>query len=153
MTTNYIQSAAGVNNPVLTIDVSGQAGSTATSLLIPTLQDVTINNANNVFSWSQLNESAQLQVATVATNSISSNVVVEEASFFGDALGTTGSAKKLGLIGLSTAKTKVDFEINLGTKTISGKGYVTGLAPAVSADSPVWVTPITITVSGEYTIA
>lgn len=153
MTTNYIQSAAGVNNPVLTIDVAGQAGSTATSLVIPTLQDVTINNANNVFSWSQLNESAQLQVATVATNSISSNVVVETASFFGDAAGTTGSAKKAGLIGLSTAKTKVDFSINLGTKVVKGEGYVTGLAPAVSADSPVWVTPITISVSGEYTVA
>lgn len=153
MTTNYIQSAAGVNNPVLTIDVAGVAGSTATSLVIPTLQDVTINNANNVFSWSQLNESAQLQVATVATNSISSNVVVETASFFGDAAGTAGSAKNKGLIGLSTAKTKVDFSINLGTKTISGEGYVTGLAPAVSADSPVWVTPITISVSGEYTVA
>lgn len=153
MTTNYIQSAAGVNNPVLTINVDGQAASTATSLVIPTLQDVTINNANNVFSWSQLNESAQLQVATIATNSISSNVVVETASFFGDAGGTAGSARAQGLIGLSKLKTKVDFSINLGSKTISGEGYVTGLAPAVSADSPVWVTPITITVSGEYTVA
>lgn len=153
MTTNYIQSAAGVNNPVLTINVDGQTASTATSLVIPTLQDVTINNANNVFSWSQLNESAQLQVATIATNSISSNVVVETASFFGDVSGTVGSAKEKGLIGLSKLKTKVDFSINLGAKTISGEGYVTGLAPAVSADSPVWVTPITITVSGEYTVA
>jgi hypothetical protein len=56
-------------------------------------------------------------------------------------------------MGLSTAKTEVDFEINLGSKTISGIGYITGLAPAVSADSPVWVTPVTITVSGDYTVA
>jgi len=37
-------------------------------------------------------------------------------------------------------------------KTISGKGYITGLAPTVSADSPVWVSPITITVTGDYTV-
>jgi hypothetical protein len=150
MTTNYIQSAAGVNNPTLTLTVSG---TTSTSLVIPTLQDVTINNANNVFTWSQLNESAQLQVATNATNSIASNIVVELNSFFGDAAAAVGSAAKKGLIGLSVDKTKVDFEINLGSKTISGVGYVTGLAPAITADAPVWVTPITITVSGEYTIA
>lgn len=146
MTTNYIQSN-GATAPVLTLSTS-----VAGDLVIPTLQDVTINNANDVYSWSQLNESAKLQIATTSTNSISSNVVVEELTFFGDATATAGSADKLGLIGLSTAKTQVDFEITLGTKTISGKGYVTGLAPTTSADSPVWVTPITITVSGEFTI-
>jgi hypothetical protein len=100
-----------------------------------------------------LNESAKLQVATTATNSIISTIVVEPDTFFGDATATTGSAAKLGLIGLSTAKTEVEFEINLGTKTLSGIGYVTGLAPTTSADAPVWTTPITITVSGEYTVA
>jgi hypothetical protein len=148
MTTNYIQSAAGVNNPTLSLTTANTG-----TLTIPTLQDVTINNANNVFTWSQLNESAQLQVATNATNSISSNIVVELTTFFGDAAAATGSAAKKGLIGLSTDKTQVGFSINLGSKTISGVGYVTGLAPAISADSPVWVTPITITVSGEYTVA
>jgi hypothetical protein len=150
MTTSYIQSAAGSSNPILTLSVTGAAG----NLVIPTLQDVTINNANDVFTWSQLNESAKLQVATTATNSISTNIVVENLSFFGNAsVATAGAASKLGLLGLSTAKTEVNFSINLGTKTISGIGYVTGLAPTVSADSPVWVTPATITVSGEYTVA
>ena len=148
MTTEYIQSAAGVNNPVLTLTVPSYTG----PLAIPTLQDVTINNANDVFTWSQLNESAKMQVATTSTNSISTNIVVEMETFFGEAAATTGSAAKLGLIGLSVNKTKVDFEINLGTKKLTGKGYVTGLAPAVSADSPVWVTPVTISVTGEYTV-
>ena len=149
MATNYIQSAAGVNNPVLTLTVPLITG----DLDIPTLQDVTINNANDTFTWSQLNESAKLQVATTSTNSISTNIVVEETTFFGDAAATTGSAAKLGLIGLSKNKTKVNFEINLDDKVLSGVGYITGLAPTVSADSPVWVTPVTIAVSGEYTIA
>ena len=149
MTTSYIQSAAGTNNPILTLSVTGKSG----NLQIPTLQDVTINNANDVYTWSQLNESAKLQVATTSTNSISTNIVVENLSFFGNTSATSGSADKLGLLGLSSAKTEVNFNINLGSKTISGLGYVTGLAPTVSADSPVWVTPVTITVSGEYTVA
>jgi hypothetical protein len=148
MASDYILSAAGSTNPIRTLSTSVTG-----DLAIPTLQDVTINNANDVFSWAQLNEAAKLQVPTTATNSISTNIVVEETSFFGNAAATSGSAAKLGLMGLSTAKTEVDFEINLGSKTISGIGYITGLAPAVSADSPVWVTPVTITVSGDYTVA
>lgn len=148
MTTSYIQSAAGSTNPILTL-----TSSVAGDLALPTLQDVTINNSNDVFTWSQLNESAKLQVVTTSTNSITTNIVVEEDTFFGDGTSTTGSAARLGLIGLSVNKTEVTFEINLGTKTISGTGYVSGLAPTVSADSPVWVTPVTITVSGEYTVA
>ena len=149
MATEYILSAAGSTNPVLTLTVTGASG----DLDVPTLQDITINNSVDVFSWTQLNEAAKLQVPTTATNSISGNCVVEELTFFGDAAATTGSAAKLGLFGLSNAKTEVNFSINMGTKTITGIGYVTGLAPAVSADSPVFVTPITITVSGDYTIA
>jgi len=64
-----------------------------------------------------------------------------------------------GIIGLSTQKVLVDFDLFLGKTdggaggtTMSGKGYITGLAPTVSADAPVWVSPITITVDGEYTI-
>jgi hypothetical protein len=149
MTTSYIQSAAGSSNPVLTLKSSA-----AGNLVIPTLQDVTINNANDVFTWSQLNESAKLQVPTTATNSISTNIVVENLSFFGNTAATANSAIRLGLLGLSTDKTELTFWINIGSsKTVSGTGYVTGLAPTVSADSPVWVTPVTITVSGEYTFS
>lgn len=148
MATDYILSAPGSTNPVLTIKTAVTG-----DLVIPTLQDVTVNAATDVFSWAQLNESAKLQVPTTSTNSISTNIVVEEDTFFGTAGGTAGSAAKLGLMGLSTAKTLVDFDINLGGKTISGKGYITGLSPTVSADSPVWVTPVSVTCSGEYTIA
>ncbi len=148
MATDYILSAAGSTNPILTLKVNGITG----DLDIPSLQDVTINNGRDVFSWSQLNESAKLQVPTTSTNSISTTIVVEEKTFFGDALATTGSAAKLGIFGLQNAATKVDFEINLGAKVISGVGYITGLAPTVSADSPVWTTPVTVTVSGEFSV-
>lgn len=149
MATDYIQSAAGSSNPILTLTVTGKTG----DLDVPALKDVTINMANDIFTWTQLNEAAKLSLPTTSTNSISANLVVEPTIWFGDALATTGSAAKLGLQGLSDAKTEVNFSINLGSKTLSGIGYVASLAPTVSADSPVWVSPITIAVSGSYTVA
>jgi hypothetical protein len=154
---SYLQSAAGSSNPTLTLTVAGKTG----PLAVPYLQDVTINNANDVFTWSQLNESAKLQVATTSTNSISTNIVVDPLTFFGNAnVSTAGAASKLGIIGLSKEKTLVGFTINMGNvatggggRTVSGNGYVTGIAPTVSADSPVWVTPLTLTVDGEYDIS
>jgi hypothetical protein len=67
--------------------------------------------------------------------------------------GTAGSALALGLVGLSNAKTKVSVSVNVGTKTMTGDAYITGLALAGSADSPIWVTPATFTISGSYSIA
>lgn len=134
--------------PVLNLKV----GSDTLGLSVPMMQDITINNSNDVFTWTQLNETAKLQVATTATNSISGNLVVDQDVFFGKTASGEAAQTK-GLIGLSTEKTKVEFSITVGSKTLSGEGYVTGLAPTVSADSPVWTTPLTITVSGEYAIA
>lgn len=134
--------------PVLTLSTAVTG-----NLVVPMLQDVTINNSNDVFTWTQLDKNAKLNVATTSTNSIDTTIVVDNTVFFGDAVATTGSAAKLGLLGLSTAKTEVNFTINMGTKVVSGKAYITGLAPTVSADSPVWTTPVTLSVNGEYTFA
>ena len=138
-----------VNEVVLTLTVAGATG----PLAVPALQDVTINNANDVFTWSQLDNTAKLQIATTSTNSLSGNIVVDETAYFGDSTATEGSAAKLGILGLSVNKTQVGFTINMGSKTISGIGYITGLAPTVSADAPVWVSPFTVTVSGEFATA
>ena len=158
---SYIYPAPGNTSggPQVTLKVYAVSKSTDTSgLAIPALQDVTINAANDVFTWTQLDSAAKLQIATTATNSLGMNLVLEEASFFGLGSGTTAAAK--GIFGLSKEKTIVEFDLYMGDnsdatagKIISGKGYVTGLAPTVSADSPVWVSPITITVTGDYTVA
>lgn len=137
-----------------------------TTLTVPALQDITMNAANDVFTWSQLDSSAKLQVATTSTNSISMNCVVDPTVFFGTSLtaASTGTAAEQGLMGFSRNKTKIAFALRFldgagdGSSTttndrwIKGQGYITGLAPKVSADQPVWVTPITITVTGEYLI-
>jgi hypothetical protein len=146
---SYINPAPGTASAVSLILKSNAV---AGNLTVPALQDITINNANDVFTWTQLDTASKLQVPTTATNSIATNIVVDETTFFGNASATANSASNLGVFGLSKNKTECTFYINFGTKTVTGTAYVTGLAPTVTADAPVWVTPLTLTVSGNYTV-
>jgi hypothetical protein len=158
---SYIYPAPGVSGVQATLKLSVASNAADTGLNIPALQDVTINAANDVFTWTQLDQGSKLQIPTTATNSLSMNIVLDQAIFFG-ATGTApvDTAAEYGIFGLSTSKVLIEFELYMGDtdaaaagKTMSGVGYVTGLAPTVSADSPVWVSPITITVTGDYTVA
>ena len=157
----YIYPAPGVSGVQTTLGISVASNSaTSPELNLPGLQDITINAANDVFTWTQLNAASKLQIPTTATNSVAMTIVLDQTAFFGDAGATAGEADYIGIWALSTAKTLLDFEIYLGDtdsgatgKTISGQGYITGLAPTVSADQPVWTSPITITVTGDYTVA
>lgn len=156
---SYIYPAPGVAQTQVTLKVyETSTQNDASGLAVPAIQDVTVNNANDVFTWTQLDSGSKQQIATTATNSISMNIVVDQTAFFGDSQETKAAGK--GIFGLSKDKTLVEFELFLGNtdtgvagKTISGYGYVTGLAPTVSADSPVWVTPVTITVDGDFEIS
>ena len=155
----YISPAPGTSSQVvLKVEKDGTSGWT-TAITVPGLQDITVNAANDVFTWSQLDTTAKLQIATTSTNSLAMNLVVDDATFFGTLVSAaqTNTSLEQGLMGLSRNKTKIKFSLKMveGTadRYLSGVGYITGLAPTVSADSPVWVTPITITVSGEYTVA
>jgi len=156
----YIYPAPGVSGVQATLSISIASNGSDTGLTVPALQDVTVNNANDVFTWTQLDSGSKQQIATTATNSLGMNLVLEQTTFFGDSTATTGTAAESGMFGLSKNKTKVSFELYLGDtdggatgKTISGDGYITGLAPTVSADAPVWVSPITVTVDGDYTVS
>jgi hypothetical protein len=165
---SYISPGSGSANQItLSLDVASDNSDitqSVTAINIAGLQDITVNAANDVFTWSQLDSTAKKQVATTSTNSISCNLVVDDALFFGTTLASTvtGTAAEQGLMGFSRNKTLVNFILKFveggsnqatADRYIKGVGYITGLAPTVSADSPVWVTPVTITVSGEYTIA
>ena len=159
----YIYPAPGVTDAEATLTITDNSGTLSGNIGVPALQDVTINAANDVFTWTQLDETAKLQVATTSTNSLSMNLVLDKDTFFGTVAsgnyaGATTMAE-LGIFGASIQKTLVDFDLYMGDEsdgtagiTVSGSGYVTGLAPTVSADAPVWVSPITITVTGEYSV-
>jgi len=157
----YIYPAPGVANVECTLRIHHTSKSAdATGLLIPALQDITVNASNDVFTWTQLDEGDKLQVATTSTNSLAMNLVLEQTSFFGNSAASANTAVKSGVFGLSTGKTRCEFDLYLGDtssggagKTVNGFGYITGLAPTVSADSPVWVSPITITVDGAYSVS
>lgn len=153
----YIYPAPGVAASQVVLTLTDATGTLTGNLVVPALQDVTVNNSNDVFTWTQLDSGSKQQVATTATNSLSMNIVLDQTVFFGSGGSTT--VANVGIIGLSSAKTLVGFSLYLGDtsagangKTMSGNAYVTGLAPTVSADSPVWVSPVTLTVTGAYSV-
>jgi hypothetical protein len=145
---------------VLKVELQGTTG-WSTALSIPALQNVTMNAANDVFTWTQLDNGSKLQVPTTATNSLALNCVLDDATFFGTSVGSTSAADTVaaqGIFGLSRNKTYIKFSLKFtenasADRYISGVGYITGLAPTIAADAPVWVSPVTITVSGGYTVA
>lgn len=148
-----IQVSPGTTFPTITVkSYDGNGALIVGTLTVTALQDVTINNANDIFTWTQLDTAGKLQVPTTSTNSIATNLVVDETIFFGANVANVSAAGQ-GLLGVSTAKTKLQIAVAMGTKTFTANAYVTGLAPTVSADAPVWVTPCTFTVSGDYTVS
>ena len=167
----YINPGPGTSSQiVLSIDTTASSTVTGTppsaialgasALTVPALQDITINAANDVFTWSQLDSTAKQQIATTSTNSVSMNIVLDDATFFGSTLNAaqSGTVAEQGLLGLSRNKTPICFTIKMkenasADRVLKGQGFITGLAPTVTADAPVWVTPITITVTGEYIVA
>lgn len=121
-------------------------------IVVPGLQDVTINNANGSFRWKQLDQSGENVITTNATNSLSGNFVLDPTTFFGTGGGSL--ADDDGIFKLSNDRTQIAFLIapeGVVDKTVlMGTGFISALAPTVSADSPVWVSPITIEVNGDY---
>ena len=135
----------------------GDLDTAANVLTVPQMQDITINNSTGVFRFKTLDNTAESAVTTPATNQLSLNVVVDEDSFFGNAtLSANGVVVETGLFGVSSSKTKVAFRAyfngtDTGSKYLQGTGFISGLSPTVNMDSPVWITPVTIEVDGDFT--
>lgn len=157
---NYIYPAPGVSGVQATLKLKVASNGADTGMTVPSLQDITVNAANDTFTWEQLDRGSKLQIATTATNDLSCNLVLDQTTFFG----TTGSggttAAALGIFGASTDKTLMEFSLYLGDesdgsagKYLEGEGYITGLSPTVSAGEPVWVSPVTISITGDFTVA
>ncbi len=121
-------------------------------IVVPGLQDVTINNANGSFRWKQLDQSGENVITTNATNSLSGNFVLDPTTFWGTGGGSL--ADDDGIFKLSNDRTQIAFLIApegvIDKTVLMGTGFISALAPTVSADSPVWVSPITVEVNGDY---
>ncbi len=141
---------------VLELAVVGDLDTPANVLTVPQMQDITINNSTGVFRFKTLDNTAESAVTTPATNQLSLNVVVDETSFFGTESATNGKVLENGLFGVSKDKTKVAFRAyfngtDTGSKYLEGAGFISGLSPTVNMDSPVWISPVTIEVDGDFT--
>lgn len=123
----------------------------ANVVTVPALQEVTLNASPGTFRWSQLDSASEKVVTTPATNSVAVTLVLDDTSFFSN----TGSTPSI----LNIVNNKVETYFRLfwqgtssGDRFIQGRGYLTSLAPSVSPGSPVWTSPITIEVVGDYSV-
>jgi hypothetical protein len=130
-------------------------------MLVPALQDITINNANGSFRWQTLESDGENVITTVSTNSLSGNFVLDPVTFFGETPGTNTTIVTGGIFGYANKRIQVAFMVapsgattgaNPDNYLLMGTGFISALAPTVSATSPVWVSPLTIEVNGEFTL-
>lgn len=124
-------------------------------MVIPFVQDVTINAAPGIVRYSVLNSGSSQAFTTVNENSISGNMLLDEDTFFGLA-GATNTVALNGLFATSTSKTKVYFTVafegsDSADHYIKGEAFIGGLAPSASMDAAVWITPIELIIDGELT--
>ena len=127
----------------------------ANVMTVPQMQDITINNSTGVFRFKTLDNTAESAVTTPATNQLSLNVVVDETTFFGSGNASLGAVIETGIFGISSSKTEVHFRayfngVDTGSKYLEGAGFISGLSPTVNMDSPVWISPVTIEVDGDF---
>jgi len=116
---------------------------------VPSLQDITVSTNPGLFRWQQLDSLSEKVVTTPSTNSVSMTLVLDPDSFF-EGTGTTP-----GIFDITKDKTETYFRVyfqgsSSGDRYIQGKGYLSGVAPTVSATSPVWTSPCVIEVTGDF---
>ena len=125
-------------------------------MIIPFVQDVTVNAAPGIVRYSVLDSSSSQAFTTVNENSISGNMLLDEEAFFGDATATGNQVALDGLFSTSTGKTEVSFSVafegsTAGDYFLYGTGFISGLAPSASMDAAIWLSSFELAVNGELT--
>jgi len=145
------------NQPHLYVSTDTSNVSNA-ALDVTCLQDITITNSTGIFSWTDFCSTDINKVTTPADNEISTNIVIDPTVFFGSNTSPNANAVAQGIAGLSTNKKEVSWRLVMNGNATSngayyyeGVGYLSSVAPTVSPDAPVWVTPLTIAVNGDMT--
>jgi hypothetical protein len=127
-------------------------------MVVPLMQDVTVNASPGTVRYSTLDSSSSSAFTTVNENSISGNMLIDEATFFGLAVAGNNLTANDGLFDTSKNKTETFFTVafegaDSGDYYIKGKGFIGGIAAAASIDAAVWISPLEITVNGELSKA
>ena len=145
--------------PVLVLQVSG-GNLLANSITVPYIQDITVTNSTGVYTYTTFSDVDQRKLSTPANNEISTNIVIDKDSYFGNSSAAANTAANLGIANLSTNKVQVDFQVYWTGQTSgntdpvsTGTGFITNLAGKTSPTAPVWVTPLNIAVDGVMTTA
>ena len=133
--------------------------STSTDIIIPQIQDLTVTNSTGVFAYTTFSDVDTRKLSTPADNTIATNVVIDDITWFGNGTPNVANAQTLGLQYISSNKVLVGFKMywndndgnGAGAKYRQGVGFITNLAGTVSPDAPVWVSPLEIAVDGAYT--
>jgi hypothetical protein len=138
---------------------NGIFANTSNALSVTCLQDVTITNSTGIFSWTDFCSTDINKVSTPADNELSTNIVIDDEVYFGNVSAAAGSAKELGVAGISQTKTQIQWKLvwdnsnvsgnAVGSYYSSGVGFISSLAPTVSPEAPVWVTPMTVAINGQ----
>lgn len=141
--------------PVINISTDTSNAANA-ALSIVCLQDVTITNSTGVYSYTTFCTPDMNKLSTPADNEISVNMVLDGTVYFGNSSATANTAAYYGVSDLSINKIPVSFRVYYngtanGAFYTEGTGFITSLAPTVSPDAPVWVSPLTIAVDGSLT--
>lgn len=163
----YINPTPGVANLEVIVELDLAANATITTgnvtlssgkLSIPAMTKLTVNTSNGTFEWAQLDSRAKHVVATVSSNSLVTDIILDPTTFFGNTSATGGSMQNLGILNAQANKSKLAFKVRMDSPaadgtgdTISGVGYLTQLAPSVDANQPVWQSPVTLVVDGDFT--
>jgi len=124
----------------------------ANGLVVPLVQDVTVNTTPGTVRYSTLDSTASSAFTTVVENSISLNMLLDDDVFFG-ASNASNEVANVGLWSTSNEKTEVFFSVafegaDSGDYYLSGQGFIGGLAPSASIDQAVWISPMEIIVNG-----
>ena len=127
------------------------------ALSVTCLQDVTITNSTGIYTYTDFCSTDINKLTTPADNEISTNVVIDDEVWFGNTSATANTAAYLGVASISINKTPISFRVYLngdstGAFYYEGVGYVSSLAPTVSPEAPVWISPLAIAVDGSMSV-
>ena len=141
------------------LGTAGQEEASPLAMAVPALTEITVNATPGLYRWKQLDELSEYVITTASTNSLGMSLVLDPTTFFGtDPNSGAEDIISAGIFQTTNQKHLVCFRLYWAGNTpdaddayyIEGVGYLAGLAPTTNPDAPVWVSPITIEVAGDY---